>query len=193
MSCWQPLAQSCIKCPGVWKGRVSAGGLTAAPAARCRNWRRGNFAALTLSGWPFGLTSTRRRCVRRLVDTVSGVSTLLLRLSRILTTPSFVPLPVLGDKYTDCRCSRKELAVAPGRGRSLGHPPWRQVSGQNLSPSASTAEMTEPVMAVRDSPRACYAACIPRRLTPARTSRPGIAPVCSPCSNIGVPATRVAS
>ena len=41
--------------------------------------------------------------------------------------------------------------------------------------------------------RACYAACSPRRLPPARTSLPGIAPVCSPRSKIGVPATRVAS
>ena len=41
--------------------------------------------------------------------------------------------------------------------------------------------------------RGYSAACRTWASRPARTSRPGSAPVCSPCSKIGVPATSVAS
>src|SRR6202521_652299 len=77
-------------------------GIAAAPAARCRKRRRGPFVAFTLNGWPCSMAaSTGRRCVRRLFDTIGGVSTLLLRRSLMLMGPSFVPLAALGQNYTD--------------------------------------------------------------------------------------------
>jgi hypothetical protein len=46
----------------------------------------------------------------RLLDTIRGVSALLLRFSQMPTSPSFVPLAALGENYTDCRCARRGLA-----------------------------------------------------------------------------------
>jgi hypothetical protein len=73
-------------------GSHETAGSAAALAARCRNRRRGRSAAFTLSGWPCSLASIGRRFVRRVFDTIGGVSTLVLRRTLImLTSPSFVP------------------------------------------------------------------------------------------------------
>src|SRR6202521_4930927 len=83
-------------------------GIAAAPAARCRNRRRGSFVAFTLNGRPCSMAgSTGRRRVRPLFDTIGWVSILLLRRSLMLTGPSFVPLAALGESYTDYRCAQK--------------------------------------------------------------------------------------
>src|SRR6516225_2448186 len=63
-------------------------GSATAPPARPRNRRRGRSAAFTLSGWLCSLASIGRRRVRRLFDTIAGVSTLVLRRSLLLTSPS---------------------------------------------------------------------------------------------------------
>src|ERR1700674_3254479 len=90
-------------------------GSAATPAVRCRNRRRANSVPFTPNGWPCGMAAlTGRRCVRLLFDTIGGVPGLLLRLSLMPTTPSFVPLVALGERYTDCRCARKGLAAGCG-------------------------------------------------------------------------------
>src|ERR1700680_4332566 len=87
-------------------------GSAAAPAVRCRNRRRANSVPFTLNGWPCGMADlTVRRCIRLLFETIGETPSLLLRLSLMPTTPSFVPLVSLGERDTDCRCARKGLAA----------------------------------------------------------------------------------
>jgi hypothetical protein len=62
---------------------------------------------------------TGRRCVRPIFDTVGGVSGLLLRLSLMLTTPSFVPLAVLGKATPAARETVPTIeAMAEGMARA---------------------------------------------------------------------------
>jgi hypothetical protein len=53
--------------------------------------------------------------------------------------------------------------------------------GRRLGPLIAILGSHGRFVAARDSRCACYAACSLCRLTRAHTSRPGIAPVCSPC------------
>jgi hypothetical protein len=71
--------------------------------------------------------SRERRSVERFFDAIGGVPGLLLRLSLMLTTPSFVSLVALEERYTDCRYAGKGLArpsrkppLAAGGVRCLG-------------------------------------------------------------------------
>src|ERR1700674_3949824 len=134
-------------------------GIAAAPAARCRNRRRGSFVAFTLNGWPCNMAaSTGRRCVRRPFDTIGRVPALLLRFALMLTSPSFVPLVALGESYTDFRCARKgaggrlwpkaEAAVAARHGRLRGY------CGLSLVLAARNRVPCPPASAIGASPAA---------------------------------------
>src|ERR1700736_3999210 len=96
----------------------AADGNAAEPAARCKNRRRANPVAFTLSG---------RRCVRRFFDTIGRVPGSLLRLSLMLTTPSFVPLAAV-EKTTPI-FSARERAVTAGIGPSPSPRPPAAATG----------------------------------------------------------------
>jgi len=84
-------------------------GSAAAPAARCRNCRRGSFVAFTLNRCRCSMAaSTGRRCASGLCDTIDGVPGLFFRLLLTLTSPSFAPLSALDNTTT--------LAGTRGRG-----------------------------------------------------------------------------
>src|SRR5262249_19216284 len=84
---------------------------------------------------------------------------------------------------------QKRAAGKFEHGGALPEEMWEQVSN---TPRAA-GDLRLPTARRGNLGYFIYSACNARPLLPARHSRPGIAPVCSPRSKIGVPATSVAS
>jgi len=90
----------------------------------------------------------------------------------------------------DCQAGRGVLEIGAGINRSRPAAYSRAYRKERIGRVGSGRRLLRPldelpVGIIELAPVDCY--------LPRRTSRPGLAPVCSPCSKTGMPATKVAS